>query len=333
MRSALIAVVVCAVPARALADTSTAWDGTYERESAGGTELCQKSYAPVSIAGGKFSIVWSVNVRDKSVPVGRIEGTVQASGGIEPAVKLVDPLPPAVANMMRDLGDLNQLKSIGNNMKLSLRNVGSDRELRLSSGMCYASWTAAAPPSAPAPKPRAAPPSEPVAIDEPPEPAAAPAPSKRAKPARKPKAANRAAVAKPAKAAPPAPKAAKAVKATASTKSAAPARDGGRSGSSTPPPAKEEPRKRADGAKCRYDSDCASDSCEYRKCASQDGAPNKLGNGFACDYSSDCESDNCRNRKCASTDSREKQFGIGADCANGSECASGSCDDHKCVDD
>jgi hypothetical protein len=323
MRCLSIAIVACVLPIHALADTSSAWDSTYERESSGGSELCPVASAPVSVAGGKFSITWNISVGNRAVPVGRIEGTARDSGEVVLAVKLAEPLPAAVVEMMRDSGDLGQLRSKASDMKLSFRSMRSNRELRLSSGMCYASWTAK-----PAPPPPAATPPASDPVTEEIEPPPAPAPTRRTKATSKAKAPVKAAppkaVAKPAKVATPVARPAKSAPVKA--------------GSSTPSPrspTKEEPRKRgrSNGATCSYASDCESANCEYRKCTSTDRMSKKLGNGFACTYASDCASGNCEYRKCASSGRGGKELGTGADCVYGDDCASGSCNYHKCVDD
>jgi hypothetical protein len=54
--------------------------------------------------------------------------------------------------------------------------------------------------------------------------------------------------------------------------------------------------KLANGAECKYSSDCASRDCDHGHCKAKSGE--KLANGMSCKYSSDCESRDCDHGKC-----------------------------------
>jgi len=139
MRWTVVSVLVLGV-ATAHAGGDTNWDGTYEKASGGGYAYCPDATAPVTVSGGKFSIPWNAKL-SKTFRIGTIEGSVRPSGLAVFKATLSDPMPADAKAALESDGDkLEELQRIASEMKLSFSGHGG-REIRLSAGMCYASWS------------------------------------------------------------------------------------------------------------------------------------------------------------------------------------------------
>lgn len=352
MRCALAIVGVCVVGRVAVAGGDSSWDGTYGKDAQGGTELCPDASTAVVVSAGQFSIVWNIKEGDRLVRVGRIDGTVGATGAVTTKAALIEPFPAAAKQSLENMGDsLDNLQTIAREMKIAFRE-STERTIDLASGLCYARWNA--PGTRPKPTATAEKPATPAASDS--------APAKKAAKSRAGSNSSSSKTASPSKSAPSTSKAASPSKpsspstATASPSTSKPSpppskpsppaskpstsassegSESGRSGSSRPsPPPKPAPpppppkKGLGNGADCNYSSQCVSDSCEFGKCVGK-GSSKAIGNGLACTYSSDCASGNCEYGKCASRGSK-KDLASGAPCTYSSDCHSDECLYGKC---
>jgi hypothetical protein len=84
----------------------------------------------------------------------------------------------------------------------------------------------------------------------------------------------------------------------------------------------------ANGMRCSFNSDCASNYCSFKQCKSRSGKK-ELSNGSSCTFNSDCLSGYCSFKTCKSR-SGGKALGNGMSCTFNSDCASKYCSFKKC---
>lgn len=141
-RGSVCIVLLCLLgPTVSADDTANVWDRTYAHTDTGRSWPCPSALHDIRVKNGQFSIPWELNVHDRPVTIGRIEGTVRPSGLATATVTLLDPLPAKFVQAMRDDNDsIDELRKAEVKVKFESFHDGREIDVYVEHWSCQTRW-------------------------------------------------------------------------------------------------------------------------------------------------------------------------------------------------